>query len=127
LCVFVAAFFILVNDTYYEINAATGATRTKHRYGFLITTNWKVTPTWMSESAERQGIDIRDSWQLVSRHSFRVVSEVNACGRAPKSFLINLVDPSAMSKEEADRFVREFVKADEQEREAMIRCFVDGE
>lgn len=110
------------SDEYIEVNAMTGAIRSRTRHSFVFNTEWKVRPTWASESAERQKIPTVDGWRRLSTVSHRMDCTINACSRAPASYCLgespdalNLITPEAI-----DRFVRDFVSADEPTRKLMI-------
>ena len=110
-------------DKRIEVNAMTGAVRTKMRYAYVFNSPWKVRPTWIAESAARQGISTDDGWQYLSALSERLFYTLNECGRAPVSYPVNAIDPEVLNlttTDEIDRFTREFVVADEATRAQMI-------
>lgn len=110
-------------DERIEVNAMTGAVRTKMRYAYVFNTAWKVRPTWIAESAARQGISTDDGWQYLSVVSERIFSTTHACGRAPVSYPVRVLDPEELNlrtADEIDRFARDFIAADESKRARMI-------
>ena len=116
-------YLAMSTDEYIEINAMTGATRTKMRYAYVSNTTWKVSTSWPAESATRQGISTDDGWHFLSVISKRPLSKTHACGHAPASFLLSLAQPEALNlhtTDEIDSFVRDFVRADESQRRKMI-------
>ena len=115
-------FLAMTTDEYIEMNAMTGAIRTKTRYAYVFNTAWKVSPNWVEESATRQGISTDDGWSYLSVISRRPLSTINACERAPASHLLRK-EPDAYNlktRAEIDSFAREFVRADESKRREMV-------
>lgn len=114
-------------DTVSEMNAATGAMRTRSGSAWLPKGPWKETPTWASERAQRLGIDTRHEWQFLgSRHRFMgLVSR--ACGDAPASHRLQYVTEEEMTDEQRDTIVRRFTAATEEEREAILDQLFRGE
>ena len=110
-------------DKRIEVNAKTGAVRTKMRYAYVFNSPWKVRPTWLAESSARQGISTDDGWQYLSAVSKRLFYTLNECGLAPVSYPVNAIDPGDLNlttTDEIDRFTREFILADEAKRAQMI-------
>jgi hypothetical protein len=117
------SFLARSTDERTEVNAMTGAVRTKMRYAYVFNTAWKVRPTWVEESAARQGISTDGGWQYLSVVSTRLLYTLNECGRAPVSYPMQVVDPEELNlktAEEIDRFARDFIAADESKRARMI-------
>lgn len=117
------AFFALSTDECIEVNAMTGAVRTKTQYAHVFNTEWKVSPTWIGESAVRQDISTANGWQYLSVVSKRLFYTAHACGRAPASYPVRAIDPEALNLatiEEIDRFSRDFIVANEAKRAQMI-------
>ena len=111
------------SDQNIEVNAMTGAYRTKMLYAYVFDTAWKVRPTWIDESAARQGISTDDGWQYLSVVSKRLFSTTHACGRAPVSYPVRVLDLEEFglrTTDEIDRFARDFIAADESKRARMI-------
>jgi hypothetical protein len=111
------------SDERIEVNAMTGAHRTKIRYAYVFDTAWKVRPTWIDESAARQGISTDNGWQYLSVVSERLFSTTHACGRAPVSYPVRVLVPEELNlktTDEIDRFGRDFIAADESKRARMI-------
>jgi hypothetical protein len=107
-------------DTVSEINAATGAIRTRSGFAFLPMGPWKETPTWASERAQRLGIDTSHAWQyLGSRHRFMGLLS-RACGDTPASHVLKYLEEE-IPEDQHDAFVRQFAAATEVERDAMIK------
>lgn len=124
--VFVAGVVYLARSTdeRTEVNAMTGAVRSRMRYAYVFSTSWKVRPTWVSESAARQGISTEDGWQYLSFVSERIFTTSHACGRAPVSYPLRGLDPEDLNlrtTDEIDRFARDFIAADESKRARMIQ------
>jgi hypothetical protein len=116
-------YLAMSTDECIEVNAMTGAVRTKTRYACVFSTPWKVRPTWITKSAERQGIPTEDGWRYLSVVSVRLFSRCHACGRAPASYPLQVVDPADLgltTNAEMDRFARDFVMADESKRKQML-------
>lgn len=110
-------------DERVEVNAMTGAVRTKMRYAYVFNTTWKVRPTWIAESAERQGISTEQGWRYLSVVSKRLFHTSHACGRAPVAYPVRAIDPEVLDLttiNEIDRFSRDFIVADESKRAQMI-------
>ncbi|MES2477151.1 MAG: hypothetical protein V4640_15305 [Verrucomicrobiota bacterium] len=117
------AFFALSTDERIEVNAMTGAVRTKTRYAYVFNSEWKVRSTWIGESAVRQGISTANGWQYLSVVSKRLFYMAHASGRAPASYPVRAIDPEALNltnSEEIDRFTRDFITADEAKRKQML-------
>ena len=117
------AYLARSTDEHIEVNAMTGAVRTKMRHAYVFNSPWKVRPTWIAESAARQGISTDDGWQYLSVVSERMFSTTHACGRAPVSYPVRAIDPEALNLKttaEIDRFARDFIAADEAKRALMI-------
>lgn len=117
------AYLVRSTDERIEVNAMTGAVRTKVRHAYLFNSPWKVRPTWIAESAARQGISTDDGWQYLSVVSERMFSTTHASGRAPVSYPVRAIDPEALNLKttaEIDLFARDFVAADEANRALMI-------
>ena len=111
------------SDEYIEVNAMTGAYRTKMRYAYVFDTAWRVRPTWIDESAARQGISTDDGWRYLSVVSERLLSTTHACGRAPVSYPVRILDLEEFdlrATDQMDQFARDFIAADESKRARMI-------
>ena len=116
-------YLALYTDKYTEVNAMTGAIRTRMRYACIFNTAWKIRPTWISESAARQVIPTEDGWRYLSVVSKTVFSTTHACGRAPASYPLNAIHPESLNlttEAEIDHFARDFIMADEAKRRQMI-------
>lgn len=117
-----AVFLATTSDEYIEVNRMTGSHRSRMRYAYLFNTQWKTHPTWMEESAARQGISTSDGWGYLSVVSKDLLTITHACGKAPASYLLPR-GPDALdlkTNEEIDTFTREFIHADEAKRKQML-------
>jgi uncharacterized protein YqjF (DUF2071 family) len=117
------AFLARSTDQRIEVNAMTGAVRTKMRFAYVFNTAWHVDPTWIAESATRQGISTDDGWQYLSVVSERLFYTSRACGRTPAVYPVRAIDPEFLNlrtTNEIDRFARDFVLSDETKRAPMI-------
>lgn len=116
-------YVVFCPDEDIEIDASTGSLRARTTYARIIETDWNVQPTWISESAARQGVSAVPDWRHLSTISRSSVLTSRACSSAPVSYSIRSIDPSIlnlMTTEEIDRFVREFLITDEAKRAYMI-------
>lgn len=121
-----AGFLATSSDEYIEVNRMTGSYRSRMRYAYLFNTQWKTHPTWMEESAARQGISTSAGWGYLSVVSKDLLSTTHACGKAPASYLLPRSGPDALelkTNEEIDTFVRDFIHADEEKRKQMLSAY----
>ncbi|MBK1882158.1 hypothetical protein JIN85_07020 [Luteolibacter pohnpeiensis] len=113
-------------DETYSINTVTGATRTQVRYAFFIFGADRISPTWATESAKRQGISIAGKWKNTG--SFRTVLGMKSRGctsNLPASAELNLLFRNgkvpADQQAEADALLRKFVaEPDETARRYLV-------
>lgn len=123
--IFGATALYLANSTekLTEVNAMTGEIRTRVKRAYIFSTEWKVTRTWVAESAERQGISTVNGWQYLGTLSENPFYCSRGCGRAPASYPLRSVSPEFFdltSTDEIDEFAREFIAADEARRIQML-------
>ena len=119
----VVGYLARTTDEFIEVNAMTGSIRTKMRYAYVFNTPWKVHPTWVEESAARQGVSTEGGWQYLSVVSERLLSTLHECGRAPASYPLSKIGPDFLNlktTDEIDHFVHDFVFADESKRKEML-------
>jgi len=106
-----------------EVNAMTGEFRTREQRAYMFNTEWKVTPTWLGDSADRQGISTNDGWQNLSTLSETPIFGSRGSSRAPASYSLRAIPAELLdltSPTEIDQFAREFIGADEAKRKQMI-------
>jgi hypothetical protein len=113
-------------ESWTEINAATGATRTRTTKALLFAKPWVERSTWVSEQAAQLGINTNSDWQLLGHHKQTWGIATRGCGTAPASFHLRSSDQTVLSTGEQEAFVRSFVKADEETRERLIRELADA-
>jgi len=109
-------------DEYFEVNAMTGAVRTRTRYAYVFNTPWKVRSTWIADSAARQGIPTEKGWRKLEVVSKRL-STTSTYTSAPVSYQVIGIGPKVLNltaTDEIDHFVHDFVFADESKRREML-------
>jgi hypothetical protein len=116
-----------LKETWTEVNAATGAMRTRNAYFFVFEQPWEGRPTWVSIRAAELGVNTDAEWQQITHHTDRLMLLSHGCSRAPEAYFISLCDESQLTPEQRDRFVIAFTKASEPARKEMIGKLVDGE
>ena len=117
------AFLAATTEKRIEVNAMTGAIRTKIKYAFVFDTPWKTRTTWLAESAARQGISTGSAWQYLSTVSESPLHKSFADKSAPASYPLIAISPELLNlatEDDIDRFVREFVSGDEARRSQLI-------
>ena len=118
------AWVATATDEYIQVNSMTGATRTQTRYAYTINSGWTVKSNWIAESANRQKLNTDAGWRNLTVISTRLGSISHGCSRAPVSYFLGGIPPEALELEAPtamDRFVRDFVAADEPTRQKMLR------
>lgn len=121
--VFLVLFIASSSDGYIEVNQMTGASRSKTRHAFISVSDWKVRPTWLSESAEKQKMPTDAGWKKLSTIHYRMFVTERGCNRSPASYFVGGISPDVLglnTPEEIDRFARDFVSADEAKRKLML-------
>lgn len=113
-------------ESWTEINAATGATRTRTTKALVFAKPWVERSTWVSERAAQLGINTDSDWQLLGHHKLTWGIATRGCGIAPASFYLSTQNEAEPPQEEQDSFIRSFVKADEGTRKRMIRELADA-
>lgn len=107
-----------------EINAMTGAKRTKVRRALVFETPWTEKSTWVAASAERQGISTAAGWQSLGKISDSLIWGSRGCAKAPAAYDLGSFNPQILGLEsvvEIDHFVRNFVAASESKRKIMLK------
>ena len=109
-----------------EINAATGALRTRHIFAGVLKGAWKESPTWVSKRAEQLGLATDHQWQHLGSRSHVGPIVTRGCARAPASYQLRGFPDDDIPEDQRNAFVRRFVEAPEKEREAILQQLIES-